>query len=129
MLRLAVEARDWESALAIAEAVLARDPADPEARAFAARSRSELLAVYEARLGARDRVLRVMVPDDWLAQLAIDPRAAFLLSRIDGTSTVDEVLDMAATLPALDAMALLVDMLEEGVIEARPRAPTAHPRR
>jgi hypothetical protein len=129
MLRLAVETGDWESALALAQSILARDPADHEARAYVDRSRAELLSHYEARLGARDRVLRVTVPDDWLAQMAIDPRAAFLLSRIDGRSSIEEVLDMASSLPALDAMAILVDMMDDGVVEARPRPPTLHPRR
>lgn len=126
--RMAMQAGDREAALAIAQASLAESPGSADARAVAERSQQQLTGIYTRRLGARDRVLRVTVPDTWLAQLAIDPRAAFLLSRIDGTCTIEEVIDMSC-MPELDAMGLLVDMLEEGVIEASVRLPSIRPPR
>lgn len=127
-MRVAMQTGDWEAALAIAQALLAASPGNADARAVAERSQQQLTGIYTRRLGARDRVLRVTVPDTWLAQLAIDPRAAFLLSRIDGTCTIEEVIDMSC-MPELDAMGLLVDMLEEGVIEASVRLPSIRPPR
>ncbi len=127
-MRVAMQSSDWESALAVAQSLLAENPAHADARAVAERCQQQLLGIYTRRLGARERVLRVTVPDTWLAQLAIDPRAAFLLSRIDGTCTIEEVIDMSC-MPELDAMGLLVDMLEEGVIEASVRQPSIRPPR
>ncbi len=64
----------------------------------------------------RQSIPRVVKASGELATLPIDHRAGFLLTRVDGTQTVEEILDVCAMSPdeALELMAKLRDM---GVIE------------
>jgi len=117
-MRFAMNAGDYDSALAIAQSILARDPADLDAKHATEACTRELLALNAARVGDRNRLLSVSVPPDWIKQMAIEPRAAFLLSRIDGECTIDEIIDVSG-MSELDALGILADLLEDGVIEAR----------
>ena len=48
--------------------------------------------------------------------LSLDHRAGFLLSLVDGRSTVDEVLDMSG-MSELEALRLLLQLLQQNVIK------------
>jgi hypothetical protein len=52
--------------------------------------------------------------------LGLDHRAGFLLSRVDGLSTVEEVLDICG-MPRLEALKTLVDLLDRGAIRVERR--------
>jgi hypothetical protein len=123
MMRIALEAGDWDSVLAIGHKLLDRDEDDQEARACVDTGATRLLADFSARLGDRERIVRRVAKDEWLASIAIDARARALLQRIDGVRTLEQVLTSSGLAP-LAAMGLLLDMLAEGVIElvARDRA-------
>jgi hypothetical protein len=116
MMRIAFEAGDWDSVLAIGHKLLDRDEGDQEARACVETGAAQLLADFTARLGDRERVVRRVARDEWLASIAIDARARALLQRIDGVRTLEQVLTTSGLAP-LAAMGLLLDMLAEGVIE------------
>ena len=45
----------------------------------------------------------------------LDPRAAFLLSRIDGCMTVDDLLDVSG-MPRLEAMRVLALLIRHGAV-------------
>ena len=51
-----------------------------------------------------------------LGAAPINPRAAFLLSRIDGSLSVDEILDVAG-MPRLEAYRHLCQLLLHGIIK------------
>jgi hypothetical protein len=53
--------------------------------------------------------------DSQLRWLGLDHRSGFLLSRIDGLSTVDELLDVCG-MPRLEALKTLSELLERGAI-------------
>jgi serine/threonine protein kinase len=97
-----------ERALAIAD-VLASD----EAAAAIDAEEALIEGVLEMRLGRRDRPLQLLPaqPSDPLL-----PEEAYLLSRIDGLSTAEEVLDLSP-LPRLRTLRLLVRMLRRQLIE------------
>jgi HD-GYP domain-containing protein (c-di-GMP phosphodiesterase class II) len=67
-------------------------------------------------LSPLQRVPRVLMTPSEIARLPLDPRAGFLLSFMDGSSTVETVLD-ACGLPREDAVHLVMELLGHGAIE------------
>ncbi len=106
---------DFTGALVIAESVLEIDPSDPEALRYAESCRKVLTQMYAARLGALDRVVEVAVPADQIRWLSLDHRAGFLLSLVDGISTVEEILDISG-MSKLEALRIMYALLEQRVI-------------
>lgn len=106
---------DFTGALVIAESVLETDPEDLEARRYAQSCRDVLMQMYAARLGALTQVVTVAIPSDQIRWLSLDHRAGFLLSLVDGTSSVEELLDICG-MPRLDALRILYMLLEQRVI-------------
>ena len=56
------------------------------------------------------------MPIDRVTSLPLEPQAAFVLSRVDGGSSVEDVIDMSG-LARLDTLRILYALLEQGVIE------------
>ena len=128
MMRLARGAADHHTALLMAESILAHEPGHAEASSCAAESRDRLSDGYSRKLGARSRTLRISVAPDKIPRLTIDHRSAFLLSRIDGVSTIDEILDVSG-MPMLDAMRVLVELIEQRLVVADDPPPSREPGR
>jgi hypothetical protein len=106
---------DYSGALVAAESILEAEPAQPDALRYAHRCRQVLMDMYTARIGLLTQVATVAVPPDQIRWLSLDHRAGFLLSLIDGHSTLDEVLDISG-MPRLDALRILFSLIEERVI-------------
>ena len=106
---------DFAGALLLAERILAQDPSDERARTSAASARERLVAEYLAELGGRRQILKVAVTREELRWLSLDHRAGFLLSCVDGRMSVEEVLDVSG-MPELDALRILCDLRDQGVI-------------
>lgn len=111
---------DFSGALAIAEELLATDPNDFDAARYAQSCRSVLTDMYAARVGRMDQVVHVAVAPEQVRWLALDHRAGFLLSLVDGASSVEELLDICG-MPALDALRILAELLEQSVIRTERR--------
>jgi hypothetical protein len=106
---------DFTGALVIAEGILDSNPEDLEAPRYAQSCRDVLTQMYSARLGSLDQVARVAVPSDQIRWLTLDHRAGFLLSLIDGGSTVDQILDISG-MTRLDALRIMYQLLDQRVI-------------
>lgn len=106
---------DFTGALVLAETLLEQDPSHAEAARYADSCRERLRQMYAARLGALDRVPRVIVPPDQVRWLSLDHRAGFVLSCVDGYSTIEEILDVSG-MPALDALRVLYELLQQRII-------------
>jgi hypothetical protein len=106
---------DFSGALVIAEGILETSPNDPEAPRYAQSCRDVLTQMYSARLGSLDQRVRVAVPSDQIRWLTLDHRAGFLLSLVDGGSTVDQILDISG-MPRLDALRIMYQLLDQRVI-------------
>ena len=106
---------DFTGALVIAESILDSNPEDLEAPRYAQSCRDVLTQMYSARLGSLDQVVRVAVPGDQVRWLTLDHRAGFLLSLIDGGSTVDQILDISG-MTRLDALRIMYQLLDQRVI-------------
>jgi len=106
---------DFTGALVIAESVLEIEQSDAEALRYAESCRKVLTQMYAARLGALDRVVSVAVPADQIRWLSLDHRAGFLLSLVDGISTLEEILDISG-MSRLEALRIMYTLLEQRVI-------------
>jgi hypothetical protein len=111
-----LDAGNHSSALVLAESVLASDPNHAAARRCADACRDELAEKYLTKLGGRDAIPRVTISAEEIRSLALDHRAGFLLSFVDGQMSIDEVLDVSS-MPALDALRLMLELRMEGVID------------
>ena len=70
--------------------------------------------IFETRLGSLKHSLNVKtIPSSQDAR--VSPEQAFLLSRVDGGVTVEEVLDLSP-MPRRDTLRLLIEMLRDGLI-------------
>jgi len=106
---------DFSRALEIAEQLLARSPDDTATRRYAQNCRDVLTQMYAARIGPLDQVITVSVSPEEVQWLSLDHRAGFLLSLVDGQSTVDEILDISG-MTRLDALKILNDLAERQVV-------------
>ena len=106
---------DFGTALAVAEEILAADPGDLEAREAKLRSEDALEEIYARRLGSLSHVPVLAVTMKDLPGLAIDNRSAFVLSLVDGVSTIDMILDMSG-MPRLEALRLLYEMTKSEIV-------------
>ncbi|MEI8257086.1 MAG: hypothetical protein WCJ30_15540, partial [Deltaproteobacteria bacterium] len=109
---------DFTGALTIAEKLLEADPADAEALTVAGECRTRLRQMYISRLGGLDLVPSMAVPRSELKWLSLHHRAGFLLSQIDGASTLEEIIDLAG-MSEIEALRTLVDLLGRRVIELK----------
>jgi len=109
---------DYSGALEVAEKLLEIDPRDREALACAESCRTVLRQMYTARIGPLDRVPMVMVARDQLRWLSIDHRAGFVLSLVDGVSSVEMILDVSG-MPELDALRILSELAQQRIIAFR----------
>jgi hypothetical protein len=106
---------DYNRALTIAEEMLARSPDDLSARRYAQNCRDALTQMFAARIGPLDQVMSVVVSPEEVQWLSLDHRAGFLLSLVDGQSTVDEILDISG-MTRLDALKIIHDLAEQQVV-------------
>lgn len=109
---------DYTGALEVAEDILTTSPDDAEARECAEQSRSVLVQMYTAKIGPLDKVPQVMVPREQLRWLSLDHRAGFVLSLVDGMSSLEMILDMSG-MPTLDAMRILFELTQQRIITLR----------
>ncbi|MEO8800348.1 MAG: hypothetical protein ABI551_20820 [Polyangiaceae bacterium] len=106
---------DYSGALVVAESILEAEAKHPEALQVAQHCRRVLAQMYVARIGPLTRVPVVAVPRDQLRWLSIDHRAGFLLSHVDGVSTLEMILDVSGMSP-LDALRILFELAQQRVI-------------
>ena len=59
--------------------------------------------------------MSVVVSPEEVQWLSLDHRAGFLLSLVDGQSTVDEILDISG-MTRLDALKIIHDLTEQQVV-------------
>jgi hypothetical protein len=106
---------DYEASLMAAEALLARLPCDPDALDCAEMSRSALRELYTKRLGGSLDRAPSAVDRSALARVTLDACTAFVVSRIDGTSTLGAIVFSGDAVPE-DALRALSELYVRGVI-------------
>lgn len=109
---------DYTGALEIAEKLLATDPDSDAVKSCAENCRTVLRQMYTAKIGPLDRVPVVAVPRDQLRWLTIDHRAGFVLSLVDGVSSLEMILDVSG-MPELDALRILCELAQQRILSFR----------
>jgi hypothetical protein len=107
---------DYTGALELAKARKSALPDDDEAAALVEQCQQELEQRYAQSLGGLQKPLRVLMSGDEMQWLMIDHRAGFLVSRIDGSITGEELLDVSS-MPRFEALRILHELLQQKVIE------------
>ena len=82
-----------------------------QAKAVAIDTEDALLA----RFGSRTSIPVLRVAFDEVKTLALDHREGFLLSLVDGASSVEQILDVCG-MPSLEAARILCRLAAEGVV-------------
>lgn len=113
-----VDLGDYSGALEIAEEILRGKPDDIGARTVAETCRTVLRQMYATRIGPLDRVPVVMVPRDQLRWLSIDHKAGFVLSLVDGVSSLEMIIDVSG-MPELDTLRILSELAQQRIISLR----------
>jgi hypothetical protein len=111
---------DFTGANEIAESILVEHPDNTEALRFRESCRDVLSQMYTARLGPSSGIPRLAIPPAELQWLSLDHRTGFLLSCVDGRSTIEEILDVSG-MPALDALRILYTLLQQQIIHIAER--------
>jgi hypothetical protein len=109
---------DYSGALEMSELILADMADNVEAIECGNNCRTVLENMYAARLGPLDRVPMVIVPRAQMRWLSMDHRAGFILSLIDGSSSVEMILDMSG-MPRLDAYRILHELVQQKIVSFR----------
>jgi hypothetical protein len=71
--------------------------------------------MYAAKLAPLNRSPVVVVPRSQMRWLSIDHRAGFVLSLIDGSVSVETVLDLSG-MPRLDALRILHELVQQRIV-------------
>ncbi|NND28945.1 MAG: hypothetical protein HKN97_10175 [Myxococcales bacterium] len=106
---------DYARSLSAAELLLGLDPEDENAKQYAVNSRARLETRYINRIGSLDYVFNLAVPAAKVKWLGLDPQAAFLLSLVDGQTTVADVLEIC-DIGRLEALRVFTELLDAKAI-------------
>lgn len=105
-------------AVAILDLALSEAPDNAAAQMVIHKHSDMLFDIYSRYVGDMNGVPTVAQPLEQLAADELDNRAVFLLSRIDGNLSFEEVLDVAG-MPRLEAYRVLCKLLLQGILEVR----------
>jgi hypothetical protein len=117
--RLFLACGDATSALDLLESVLRRHPTDTDARELAQDCHGLLVSRYLARIGSLSRVPKLAISAERLASIQLERNVGFVLALVDGTTSLETIVDGSGLSPPL-ALALLVQLYEDGIIVLRP---------
>ncbi|HUJ61787.1 MAG TPA: hypothetical protein VLX92_24955 [Kofleriaceae bacterium] len=107
---------ELDKAVAAVDLAMAEDPNSALAQKLIHRNRDTIMTVFQSFLGDLERQPQLARPLHELAHAPISPRAAFLLSRIDGTLTLDEILDVSG-MPRMEAYRYLCQLFLRGILK------------
>ncbi len=106
---------NFTGAMQEAERRLTLNPDDEVALGYADECRRTLTRMYQARLGSLEQRPAVSIAIDDIRWMSLDHRAGFVLSLLDGQSTLEEVMDISG-MPRLDVLRILVELQSRGVV-------------
>jgi hypothetical protein len=108
----------FEGSLWLCERVLALQPEHAEAKRILDANRQVLLDQYRKQLGDPRQVPVVQIPQHEIVWHKLDHRAGFLLSRIDGQLSFEDLLDVSG-MNEFEAYRILAQLTSQGVIGPR----------
>jgi hypothetical protein len=109
------KAGELDRAVTAIDLALSEDPNSALAQKLIHRNRDTIMNVFQSFLGDLQRTPVLARPLHELAAAPISPRAAFLLSRVDGLLSIDEILDVSG-MPRLEAYRYLCQLFLRGIL-------------
>jgi hypothetical protein len=109
------KAGEIDRAVAAVDLALSEDPNSALAQKLIHRNRDTIMNVFQTFLGDLHRTPILARPLHELAESPISPRAAFLLSRVDGLLSIDEILDVSG-MPRMEAYRYLCQLFLRGIL-------------
>lgn len=108
---------DFEAALPLLEGIAAQGAGDAASDELLARCRQELVRQYERVLVDLHGVPALQVPPQQVLWQKLDHRAGFILSRVDGVLSYEDILDISG-MSHFEACRILAQLVVQGVIAA-----------
>jgi hypothetical protein len=115
---------DHEGALFLLTQFLEHSPQHALATIMAAECRAALERDCLTAVGSETAVLALAVGDEELKTFALDATSGFLVSLMDGTTTVEDMLDIAGV-PRLLALRHLRNLVERGIVVLASKRPVS----
>lgn len=106
---------ELDRAVTAIDLALSEDPNSALAQRLIQRNRETIMNVFQGFLGDLQRTPMLARPLHELAAAPISPRAAFLLSRVDGLLSIDEILDVSG-MPRMEAYRYLCQLFLRGIL-------------
>lgn len=106
-----------EDALTACERILRDVPDDKIARETQAEIKEQLQEIFSQRIGDLEEIPTVQVPRHEIVWQNLDHRTGFLLSRIDGFLTYQDIVDVSG-MEEFEAFRIIVGLLDEEIIGA-----------
>jgi hypothetical protein len=106
---------NFSDALRVAELILGRQPDNQQAQLCASNSRQRLEQLYSSKIGSLNQVPVVALRSADLRWLGLDHRAGFVLSRIDGKLSVEDLLEICS-MPRLEVLKTVIELVNCGAI-------------
>ncbi|MBN2802624.1 MAG: hypothetical protein JXR91_05995 [Deltaproteobacteria bacterium] len=110
------ELGDFLGALEIADEVLELEPDSLDAIQYKKSCQERLLSMYLSKIGELSNTPRLKVDNHELMWRNLDSTSGFILSRVDGFSTYDNILDISG-LPTFETCKILYQLIGDGLIE------------
>jgi hypothetical protein len=107
---------DYSGALEIADNLLEEDAEDEEALEFRKSCRDTLVQMYESRIGSFEKVPAMAIGPDEIIWRNLNPATGFVISRIDGMLTFEDIIDISG-LPRFETCRILGQLLIDGIIK------------
>ena len=106
---------EYDKAVTAADLALSEDPNSALAQKLVHRNREAIQGTFQNFLGDLQRQPQLARPLHELSTAPISPRAAFLLSRIDGSLSIDEILDVCG-MPRVEAYRHLCQLFLRNIL-------------
>lgn len=104
-----------EESLEICQQLLEVDPLNDAATRLLDQTRESLLKNYWNEIGDLTTVPTVIVPQNEIVWQRMNNRAGFLLSRIDGMLTYEDIIDVSG-MDDFEVTRILIQLIREGII-------------
>ena len=109
---------DEAAAHAVLEGLLRRTPSNADARRLAEQCELVLVAKYTKEVGLLARVPKIAVPMAQLVSLSLDHRAGFLISLVNGVSSLGLIVDLSG-MSRMEVLGTFADLKARGVVTLR----------
>jgi hypothetical protein len=105
-----------ESGLDLIESLLERAPEHEYAKDLKDTISNELAREYQKKLGSMEQTPSLKVGMGEIANLDLDSRAGFLLSQMDGMSSLSDLIELS-NMSRAETLSVVIDLLERDIIE------------